>query len=90
MVNRVMSTTLGVIGGIVGGIFGFVLFQWILSQGLYALVIPGASIGLGCSLLARHQSTPRGVVCAVAAVALGLYTDGNTSRSSSTTNSLTW
>src|SRR4051794_4161849 len=75
MVNRLMSTMLGVIGGIVGGIFGFVLFGWLIRQGFYAMVIPGASLGLGCSVLARHPSTPRGVVCAFAALILGLYTE---------------
>lgn len=75
MFNRVLSTTLGVIGGVVGGVFGYVLFFWIARQGFYALVIPGASIGLGCSLMARHRSTLRGVACAAAALALGLYTE---------------
>jgi hypothetical protein len=75
MIYRVMSTTLGVIGGIVGGVFGFVLFFWIVKQGFYALVLPGASIGLGCGLLARHRSAIRGVACAIAALLLGLYTE---------------
>jgi hypothetical protein len=75
MVNRFVSTTLGVIGGIVGGITGYVLFFWIIKQGFYALVLPGASVGLGCGLLARHRSVPRGIVCAVAGLVLGLYTE---------------
>src|SRR4051812_32145426 len=75
MANRLISTILGVIGGIVGGIFGFVLFGWLIRQGYYAMVIPGASLGLGCSLLARHQSAPRGAACALAALILGLYTE---------------
>jgi hypothetical protein len=75
MINRVMSTTLGVIGGIVGGVFGFVLFFWIIRQGFYALVLPGASVGLGCGLLARHRSPIRGIACAIAALVLGLYTE---------------
>lgn len=75
MVNRVISTMLGVIGAVVGGVFGYVLFFWIARQGLYALVLPGASIGLGCGLLARHRSVIRGVACALAGLALGLYTE---------------
>ena|SRR5438132_3494253 len=75
MVNRVLCMTLGVLGGLVGGVFGFVLFFWIIKQGFYALVLPGASVGLGCGLLARHRSTLRGVVCAVAALVLGFYTE---------------
>src|SRR4051795_1922809 len=75
MINRVMSTMMGVLGGIVGGVFGFVLFFWIIKQNLYAMVLPGASVGLGCGLLARHRSAPRGVACAIAALLLGLYTE---------------
>src|SRR5260370_29333856 len=75
MFNRVISTTLGVIGGIVGGITGYVLFFWIIKQGFYAMVLPGASVGLGCGLLARHRSVPRGIACAIAALVLGLYTE---------------
>jgi hypothetical protein len=75
MVNRLISTALGVIGGIAGGISGFVLFGWLLDQNLRAWVLPGAAIGLGCGLLSRHASVPRGVVCGVAAIILGLYTE---------------
>ncbi len=75
MINRLLSTSLGFIGGVAGGIFGFVVFFWLINHRLYALVIPGACVGLGCGLLARHHSRPRGVVCALAALILGLYTE---------------
>jgi len=75
MVHRLISTTLGVIGAVVGGYAGYKLFFWIANQGLYALVLPGAAIGIGCGLLARHQSVLRGIACAVAALGLGLYTE---------------
>jgi len=39
------------------------------------MVLPGASIGLGCGLLARHRSSVRGLACAIAALGLGLYTE---------------
>ncbi len=75
MPNRVVSTILGLIGGVVGGVVGYFAFFWIARQGFYGLMIPGALIGLGCGLLARHHSLARGVVCGLAAVALGLYTE---------------
>ncbi len=75
MRERIISTLLGVIGAIVGGLAGHFVCAWIARQGFYALVLPGAFVGLGCSLLARHQSTARGVACGVGAVALGLYTE---------------
>jgi membrane protein YqaA with SNARE-associated domain len=73
--ERAVSNLLGVIGGVVGGYVGYWLFVWITRQGFYALVVPGALLGLGCGLLARHPSTLRGVVCGAAAVALALFTE---------------
>lgn len=73
MRNAVVSNVLGVIGAGVGGIIGYYLFFWITTQGFYGLMIPGAFMGLGCSLLARHRSVPRGIAVAVAAVVLGVY-----------------
>jgi hypothetical protein len=75
MVNRLISTILGVIGAVVGGISGFVVFDWIARYGLSALVLPGAALGLGCGLLARHHSVLRGIACAIAALGLGLYAE---------------
>jgi hypothetical protein len=39
------------------------------------LAIPGAFLGLGCGLLAQHRSLARGIVCAVAALLLSLFTE---------------
>jgi hypothetical protein len=75
MDNRVVSTILGLVGGVVGGVVGYYLFGWIVRQGFYGLIIPGAGIGLGCGLLARHPSRIRGIVCALAALGLGLYAE---------------
>jgi hypothetical protein len=72
---RIVSNLLGVIGAIAGGVFGYVIFWWIVRQGFYALILPGAMLGLGCGLLARHASMARGVLCALAGLGLGLYTD---------------
>lgn len=75
MLNRVISTGLGLLGGVGGGLIGYHLFFWITRQGLYGLVIPGAFVGLGCGLLSRHRSALRGGVCALGALGLGLYTE---------------
>ncbi|SIN88023.1 hypothetical protein SAMN05444166_1413 [Singulisphaera sp. GP187] len=75
MIGRVTSNLLGLVGATLGAILGFYLFQWLVRQNLYGLMIPGAMLGLGCSLLAQHRSPPRGVACAVAALLLGLYTE---------------
>ncbi len=75
MSRVVVSNLLGLIGAAVGGVVGYVGFLWLLGSGFYAMILPGGLVGLGCNLLARHHSTPRGVVCAVAGAALGLFAE---------------
>jgi hypothetical protein len=75
MPRLLISNVLGLVGAVVGGVLGFYIFRWLLGQGFYGLMIPGALLGLGCSLLARHTSMVRGVICGVAALGLALFTD---------------
>jgi len=75
MQRYLFSNLLGLVGAIAGGALGFYTFRWLKDQGFYGLIIPGAFLGLGCSLLARHPSTIRGVFCGAAALGLGLYTE---------------
>jgi hypothetical protein len=75
MKRRVISNLLGLVGAAIGGVLGFYTFGWLGSQGFYGLAIPGAFLGLGCGLLAQHRSPARGVFCAVAALALSLFTE---------------
>lgn len=75
MPRYLISNVLGIVGAVIGGVLGFYTFRWLRGQGFYGLMIPGALIGLGCSLLAQHSSTTRGIACAVAAVGLGLFTE---------------
>jgi hypothetical protein len=75
MRNSIASNMLGLAGATVGGVLGYSIYAWIVGQGFYGLMIPGAMLGLGCSLLAQQRSLARGIVCGVAAVALGLYSE---------------
>jgi hypothetical protein len=75
MQAKVVSHLLGLVGAVVGGWLGYIAFKWIWAQGFYALVVPGGLLGLGCGIAARHPSTIRGILCGVAALALGLYTE---------------
>ena len=73
MPRILISNLLGLVGAAIGGVLGFYTFGWFWSQGFYGLMIPGAFLGLGCSLLARHPSIVRGIVvrrCRARAVAL--------------------
>ena len=58
----------GIAGGIVGGVIGYFIFRWLVRQGMYGMMIPGALIGLGAGLAARRKSTVLGVVCAAGAL----------------------
>jgi hypothetical protein len=75
MPRPLISNLLGLVGAIVGGALGFYTFGWLMGQGFYGLMIPGAFLGLGCGLLAQHSSIARGIVCGVAALILALFTE---------------
>jgi hypothetical protein len=75
MPRFLISNLLGLVGAAIGGVVGFYAFTWLVRQGFYGLMIPGAFLGLGCSLLAQHRSIARGVVCGVAAFFLALFSE---------------
>ena len=73
--HLIISNVLGFVGAIVGGVVGFYTFGWLLSYGFYGLMIPGAFVGLGCSLAASHPSTTRGILCGLAALGLAIFSE---------------
>src|SRR4051794_5287087 len=73
--RQITSNVLGLFGAVTGGVLGYYTVGWITHHGFYGMMIPGALLGLGCSLLAQHPSQLRGVVCGLAGLALGLYTE---------------
>lgn len=75
MPRYVVSHLLGFLGAVIGGALGFYIFGWFARHGFYGLMIPGALLGGGCGLLARHSSPARGVICAVGAALLALFTE---------------
>jgi len=75
MQRRLVSNLLGVLGGIIGGIIGYFAFVWLVNQGFYGLMLPGALIGFGCGVLARDRSLARGAACAFAALGLELFAE---------------
>lgn len=66
---------LGLVGAVLGGVAGYFLFFWVLRQGFYALLLPGATVGLGCGVLSRGRSNTLGIVCGLLAVLVGLLAD---------------
>jgi hypothetical protein len=75
MPRYLISNLLGIVGAILGGLAGFYTFGWLWKHGFYGLMIPGAFLGLGCSLLARHPSIARGAFCGIAGLGLSLFTE---------------
>jgi membrane protein YqaA with SNARE-associated domain len=72
-VNPMENWLLGTLGGAVGGALGYFAFDLLAGQGFYALVLPGALLGLGCGFLSGIRSNGLGVVCAIAALLLGIF-----------------
>lgn len=65
----------GICGAIVGGALGYFGFEWITTMGFYSLVLPGALLGLGFGLAAQQRNLAFGIICAIAALALGLFSE---------------
>ena len=64
-------------GAIAGGIAGYFAFRWMLTQGFYALVLPGGLVGLGAGIFtSRSRAVP--IVCGLLAFALGVYSEWRT------------
>jgi hypothetical protein len=62
-------------GAAIGGALGYFLFRWMLSQGLYAIILPGVLLGMGCGLLAGRQWIGNGILCGIAGLILGIYSE---------------
>ena len=56
----------------IGGGFGYLVTAWVVRQGYDAPVLVGAFAGLGCGMVSRTDSNPRGILCAVIALVGGL------------------
>lgn len=65
------SNALALIFGALGGIAGYFAFFWIVTQGFYALVLPGALVGLAASHF-KSRSIVVCVACGLMALAFGL------------------
>jgi hypothetical protein len=73
--NRIFILLRGLAGAVIGGVLGYVLFRWLLTYRLYAIMIPGAALGMGAGLLARGRTQSLAILCAVAAIAVGIFSE---------------
>lgn len=77
MSRLVIGTALSLVGAAVGTAIGLLIFNWFYNQNLYAMVVPGATLGLGSHLVALDRSKVRGVVLAGLAIAVGLLAESH-------------
>jgi hypothetical protein len=70
--QQILDIPLAFLGAAAGGFLGYYTFQWLYNHGFYGMIIPGALLGLGGSLLTQAPSRARGFVCAAAAMGLGV------------------
>jgi len=66
---------LGLLGALGGGSLGYFAFGYLVEQGFYAIVLPGALAGIGAGALSGGKSKPLGVVCGLLAIVLGIVTE---------------
>lgn len=66
------------LGAVLGGFAGFVSFKWLLTQGLYGLLLPGGMLGMGAGLF-RTPSKVIAVLCGALALFVGLFAEWNVS-----------
>lgn len=68
------NNLLALLAALAGGCLGHLGFVWAIRQGFYAIVLPGALVGLSASLFpARSVAVP--VACGVFALAAGVYSE---------------
>jgi hypothetical protein len=65
----------GLAGAIVGGLVGYFAFRWLSKQGFYGPMIPGAFLGIGAGWAARGRSQLLGIVCGLAGLFLGVFSE---------------
>lgn len=65
----------GLIGAAVGGAIGYFAFYGLHSNGWYAGVLPGVLVGLGFGFFSGQRSLIYGFLCALMALALGLFVE---------------
>jgi hypothetical protein len=65
---------LSLLAGIAGGIVGFFAFTWIARHGFYALILPGALVGLGATM-AKGNAGWLAIACGVLGLAFGLFSE---------------
>ena len=75
MARKILGVVLGLVGAIIGGAVGVALVYWLRNQGFYAMMIPGAFVGLGAHVASPYPSNLRGAILGVAGLFVGVVTE---------------
>lgn len=62
------------VGALVGGLVGYFVFNWLLGQGYYGLMLPGGLLGMGAGVF-KTRTKAIAVVCGFLAIVLGLLVE---------------
>src|SRR5436853_5783878 len=73
--NPILKSVLAAACGLAGGIVGHFLFIWMAGQGFYALVLPGALVGIGAGMILKERSIPLMVFCGLLGLCFGLFSE---------------
>lgn len=65
----------GIGGAVLGALAGFAVFTALAKFGLYALVIPGALVGIVGSYFSQRRSLILGIICIAVAAILTIFTE---------------
>lgn len=68
------NNILVLVGAVVGGVLGHFIFFWAARQGFYAMILPGAFVGLGAAVY-KSPSWALPPICGVLALVAGILTE---------------
>jgi hypothetical protein len=68
------NNALALLAASAGGFVGYLGFMWIVTQGFYGLVLPGALVGI-CAGIFRSRSITVCFFCGVLALCIGLFSE---------------
>ena len=71
--KRKPRLVLGSIAAAIGGGLGYLIFFWMVRQGLYGMIIPPALLGLAAGFVVGARSQPFAIMCGIAGLALGVF-----------------
>lgn len=73
--NPRVKLVLAVACALGGGLVGHFLFIWMARQGFYALLLPGALVGIGAGMVLKERSVPLMVICGAMGLAFGTFSE---------------